>query len=423
LFHFGCLALATHQSATKYACPTGLQPIALTDELQELARCPNTLFVDALFVAACKNGLTKLVNKLIKTHTFTNMVVGAGFACATHAGHKAVLELLLENSLLAYDSNIICLGIAIQHKNMEMVRYWSRLCSEEDHDFAHQITTEYLDLETYKHLVKEAGSETYNSTTCLYKAIRLGNQDLALHIVNSYVYLDDWMKFKYRWEKFGRIIPIIYEQTCWACMWGNLEVLKLMVEKRFYLDLYDNLALTCAHFMGHEEVELYLKSKGCQLATESLFYNLADSCANSDMSKLKQYISGWKRHERREIHDFVLGFILILLIRNRNVSMIKYLLSQCRSTFTYGIRRGFEYALQLNLLPILCTFMDRFSFTIYYVIARGSLLNDGNMIEEGLARLVKKGRNNSGRKAKSIIFNYGMIFQNPRLLALVKRYF
>lgn len=68
-------------------------------------------------------------------------------------------------------------------------------------------------------------------------------------------------------------------------------------------------------------------------------------------------------------------------------------------------------------------FMDKFSVLTYDVVARGSLLNDAKMIEEGLTRLSNSRlSHNAKRRAKARVFNYGMIHQNPKLLTLVKKY-
>lgn len=404
LFHFGCLALAIQQTRSKNTCPSCLQTLSLNVANQKLIDSPDTLFI-----AACKAGATKLIIDLVKKHSFQKMTIAAGFACATYVGHKNVVELLFQNSYMAYGSNIVCLEIALQQQNFDMAKYWSRLCKNSEINFDYRVTTEYLNLDAYKHFNKENRNEMYNSATCFFKAVRLGNHEIALHIAQSFEYLTVWKRFKYRWQ--GELY--VYEKFCLAGLWGNLELIKLMVAKGFYLDLYHNLALTCAHFMGHREVELYLKSKGCQLETESVFYKLADACANASMSNLKRYISTWAKHARKLGYDITLSLMLILLIRSGNVPMLDYLLSKSRPVITSGILHAYEYAVQLKSLPIICIFMDKFSGLAYYAIAYGCYLNDAKMVEEGLNRCPS----NALYKAKMRIFHYGMIYQNPKLLA------
>jgi hypothetical protein len=81
------------------------------------------------------------------------------------------------------------------------------------------------------------------------------------------------------------------------------------------------------------------------------------------------------------MEDVILKLMLLLLIKNDNVSMLEYILSNC-SHLSLGAIDIFEHAVHLQKMQIIHVFLNKYHQLAYYAVFRGSYLNDEPFVKE-----------------------------------------
>lgn len=375
MFHLGCLVLARNE---KNCCPSCQEPLNISENNMNYIRC-----ADNILVAAC-------------------------FANATYGGRLQILEMLSRNFFLAHEGSLICLQIAIQQKNLEMVKYWVGACNADEIARDSRNTYEGLTVEIYNILNRRLENVGW---TCVSKCLAAKDSSLAVKILSSYTGLSKWLKLKHYWFQKGRKEKHFYCHVCDASMWGKLDALQVMKEKAYDIHISGDLALISAHFMGEVEVEIFLTSNGCQLKTQTRAFKLAQACATGNVQNFKKHIKYWKQDGNYTLSDILLKLMLVLLIKNSNVAMIEMVLSKCEFVLD-GIISAFEYALNLELFPVIHKFMTKHKELASTVVSRGCKLGDDRLVSEGLQFLDQA----RSRQVMIKVYFYGMIHQNAKML-------
>lgn len=353
----------------------------------------------------------KLAEEVLKSHSLHKYIIETGFACATYGNHNDIIQMLLEIYYQTNGSSVTCLSIAMQQKNLELIKLWYRSSSEKDLCFDWRIITEDQSGDIFNFLDLKISGRIYNFYTCLAKSLRSGNSEQAQKMVAKYRPYTLMEKIKLYWHRIRRIG--VYLKTCEACLWGNLTVLKMMREKGFFLHVPGDLALISAHFLGHLDIECYLHSQGCKLEKKTLFYNLAKACATSNIDLLKEKIDCLQFKGSYALEDICLKLMLLLSIKNDNISMIEFILSKC-GFLSVGIMDIFEYAVDLQKVQIVFLFLKKFNSLAYFAVVHGSYLNNERFVKAVSPFLCQEHQQAAFLK----VYQYGMIHQNFELITL-----
>lgn len=230
-----------------------------------------------------------------------------------------------------------------------MINLWYKSCHEKDLIFDRRIITEEQSVETLTFLDEKISRRAYCFFTCFFKVLKSGNRELAQKMAGLIRPCHGSKlvgKIKNYCDKEERISS--YLRTCEASLWGDLDSLKIISkEKGYFLHVPGNLHTICAHFMEHWDVEFFLRCYGYKLKKNSLFYKLAEACANNNIIHLKQHIAQWQLKKSYTLGDIILKLMLLLSIKNENILMIEHILSKC-SFLSAGIMDIFEYAVDMQ---------------------------------------------------------------------------
>lgn len=301
----------------------------------------------------------------------------------------------------------------MQQKNLDMVKLWHSLCREKDLNFDWRIIANDQSIEIYNFLQRKISARIYEHYTCLVKAMMTGDTKLAQTLTGKFRPLTMLVKIKYFWDKTNRLA--VYQNTCEACIWGDLNSLKIMKEKGFFVHVTGDLALVCAHFMGYAEIERYLETLGCKLDKKTAYYMIAEACETSNMDGLRQALMLWKLKREKRLEDIVVKLMLMLSIKNRNIALLEFILSKCK-LLSFGIMDVFEYAVELQTMPVIHMFLKKFNALAYYAVCRGSYLKKEQFVRDVSVFLCQDHR----KAAYLKVYQYGMIFQNIGLISLAE---
>lgn len=408
MYHLGCLALAHYQSPLHGTCPACTNPLTLPSEHQKFIDSPATVFL-----YGCKNGMIKMVADVLQEHSLQSFVIQTGFTCGTYGNHADIIKMLFDKGYLAEESAITCLSIGIQQKNINMVKLWYKFCSDKDLAFDWRIISEDNSIEIFDFLVGKLDKRYFCSFKVLMKALRSGNSELAQKLIEkskSYNFID---RIQYYWMDSDRMR--IYGKVCEASLWGDLASLKIMKCRGFFLHVRGDLACIIAHFLGHSDVEYYLKSQGCKLETTSLFYKLAEACATNNFECLMRNIGQWHLTGHYKLEDVVLKLMLLLSIKNENILMLEFILSKC-GFLSVGTMDIFEYAVELQKHQIVQVFLKKFSTLSYFAIIRASYFNNQRLVEQ-VSHALHSLRKDSQQAAFLKVYQFGIIHQNTRMIS------